>query len=214
MRLRYKLILLGFFVVISVVTAFPVISILLFKRERAKMIRETPAPPYLTQTEISIIETMLGVTFPVTTSQIKTYFGHGHRSFYCFAEFDQKDLEHFKQGRDWVSSENSQATIQAYLLPPLRAVPDGFLAAEPIEWWTPSREHAQWVSRIVPANDPGGYIVILLEKSPTGGVRAYLTMGAVRSAFPREILKMYPSNKIGWDLRESTPYPKQGKHRS
>jgi len=216
MKLIYKIILLVPVVLLGLIFAIFVFCFLSFHIMYKIYTMNTPPPGYLTNDEISIIETSFGVTFPVSSTVIKIYF-YDNRCLYCFVEFDQKDLEDFKLGQQWISGkEGSRKVIlilQRSSRPPLRMTVSFFGGIPvPIKWWDVSKDRVRWVSSKPPPNDSGGHIDILLVTAPDERVRAFMVCVAMRRTFPPEIFKIFPSSKVGWDLRESKPYPKKAQN--
>ena len=215
MKLRYKIILLVPVVLLGLIFAFFVFCILSFHIMYRIYTMNTPPPGYLTNDEISIIETSFGVTFPVSSAQINTYFNNDNTaSLYCFVEFDQKDLEDFKSGHQWISVKEGSSKVSLIVvrssIPPLRMTVSFFGGIPvPIKWWDVSKDRVRWVSSKPPPNDSGGHIDILLETAPDERVRAYMVCAAMRRTFPPAIFDIFLKDKIGWDLRESKLYPKK-----
>lgn len=210
MKSKYRVILCGLLLLLGVACTFVAVPIVRFRNKMKKLIRNTPPPTHLSDDEISVIESVFGVVFPPSSSQIRAHFSQDGEQLYCFVEFDQNDLEDFMSGHEWASGGNTlKRAVETFCQKPLRKSTKGFFATEPIEWWAVSKERVHLVSRTVPVNDLGGSIVILIEKPTTSKVDVYLTMRALRSTFPAEFGKIFPISRIGWDLRDSKPYPKK-----
>ena len=158
MKSRYIIILVVPLVIIGLIFAFFAFCILNFHIRYRIYTMNTPPPGYLTNDEISIIETSFGVTFPVSSTVIKTYF-YDNRCLYCFVEFDQKDLDDFKLGNEWISGKEDSTKVNLIVLrssiPPLRMTMSFFGGIPvPIKWWDASKDRVRWVSSKPPLNDP------------------------------------------------------------
>ena len=182
-------------------------------RERLKKL--TGGPPYLDKTEIQSIENVLGIKFPKSSKQIRTFLEsgpHSHASestLNCFVEFDVTDLETFKSGRDWVSGVEAKELMEHYLSSPVVVSERKFMGTEPIEWWKASAERLGWISKTPLPNAPDGYVVVMIENPEGSQVNAYLQREPGGGPFPPAFDRIYPSILIGWDFRDSKPYPKK-----
>ena len=214
MKIRRKTVLLlaALFGILVVVFGF---SIQRYMMSPKRLNRLTGGPPNLDKTEIRSIENALGIEFPKSSRQIRTFLEavpHGDASesmLNCFVEFDVTDLETFKSGRNWVSGEEAKELMAYYMTPPRRMSHRKFWGTEAIEWWQASVERLGWISKTPLPNDPDGYVVIMIENPEGSQVHAYMMRNADQGPFPPAFGKIYPRGLIGWDLRDSKPDPKK-----
>lgn len=227
MKLIYKIIFgipLG---LVSILCVFLAIGIIDFNIRHRILLRDTPPPSYLTYTEISIIETALGVTFPQSSTQIKAYFNHDHdSSLNCFVEFAEGDLENFKAGHNWFSinrkdlvayesgyiffeDRRNYIAVRNLRRPFRRTVKFYGGTVVPLEWWNISKERVQWVSSTPAPTESDGHIDILLESPVNGKIHAYIARHSLNKTFPSDIFNVFPISNSRWDFRESSAYPNE-----
>lgn len=186
-------------------------------------------PSVFTKEDIVTVESFVHFKFPDSTKIIKTYWDLSDSSWlYMFFEFDEKDVELFKESLNWDKAvENvvgdmnwrkvqspeeiasfAKPVIKVYYPPWIKIGWDRPSPSEELEWWRPNKENIDWIFEISQAklknvNVVVNKMVILLEKEKSG-YRVYVIMawdifeGA--EVYIQRIQSLFPFNPH-WEYR-------------